>query len=212
MDFLKKAVKIYYDKFDYSKVVYTGYRGRIIIFCKDHNKEFNTTPSDHLNGKGCDECPKFIIERNNTSQAQRKQNFIDKATKIYHGKYTYNRVVYTTTYDDVTITCDLHGDFEQPPKNHLDGYGCKKCGQINQRQKLALTTEEFIEKARKVHGDTYDYSKVVYTNIDSPVIIICKKHNKFLQIPHNHLNNNGCPDCANTNYSKKAIRWLNYLI
>jgi len=57
-------------------------------------------------------------------------------------------------------------------------------------------TSEFIEKARKVHGDTYDYSKTVYTNSKDKVIIICKLHGEFLQVPNNHLSNHGCKKCS----------------
>ena len=39
-----------------------------------------------------------------------------------------------------------------------------------------LTTEQFIEKARKIHGDKYDYSKVNYVNNRVKIIIICPKH------------------------------------
>ena len=43
-----------------------------------------------------------------------------------------------------------------------------------------LTTEEFIEKARKIHGDKYDYSKVEYKSATEKVIIICPIHGEFL--------------------------------
>ncbi len=59
------------------------------------------------------------------------------------------------------------------------------------------TKETFIEKATKVHGNYYDYSKVVYVNSKTKVCIICPKHGEFWQIPNNHLNGNGCPSCAN---------------
>lgn len=58
-----------------------------------------------------------------------------------------------------------------------------------------LTTEEFIEKARKVHGDKYDYSKVDYKTTHEKVVITCKKHGDFEQSPSSHLYGNGCPKC-----------------
>lgn len=58
------------------------------------------------------------------------------------------------------------------------------------------TTEEFIADARKVHGDRYDYSKVVYQGSDSKVCVICKKHGEFFVDPGNHLSRkSGCPKC-----------------
>lgn len=59
-----------------------------------------------------------------------------------------------------------------------------------------LTTEEFIIKAMKVHGDYYDYSNVNYINIRTKVKIICKKHGEFYQNPNDHLNGRGCRKCG----------------
>lgn len=59
-----------------------------------------------------------------------------------------------------------------------------------------LTTNEFIEKARKVHGDKYDYSKVEYQNSDTRICIICPIHGEFYQVPYSHLSGSGCKRCA----------------
>lgn len=60
-----------------------------------------------------------------------------------------------------------------------------------------LTTEEFIAKARAIHGDKYDYSKVEYVNIRTPVIITCPEHGDFPQRPDNHIVlKQGCAGCA----------------
>ena len=58
------------------------------------------------------------------------------------------------------------------------------------------TTEEFISEAKLVHGNKYDYSKVVYTNAKSKVTIICPIHGKFEQTSGKHLANQGCPKCS----------------
>lgn len=59
-----------------------------------------------------------------------------------------------------------------------------------------LTQEQFIEKAIKIHGNKFDYSKVVYNNAKTKVCIICPVHGEFWQLPDNHLNNQGCPICG----------------
>ena len=59
-----------------------------------------------------------------------------------------------------------------------------------------LTTEEFISKAREVHGDRYDYSKVEYKNAKTKVKIICPIHGVFEQSPDAHLHGQGCQDCG----------------
>lgn len=60
-----------------------------------------------------------------------------------------------------------------------------------------LTTEEFIEKARSVHGDKYDYFKVKYVDAFTKVCITCPVHGDFLQAPHHHFAGRGCPKCGN---------------
>lgn len=67
-------------------------------------------------------------------------------------------------------------------------------------QKHKYTTETFIEKAREIHGDTYDYSKTEYVNIKTKVCIICPEHGEFWQEPRHHLEGRGCPICARNLY------------
>ena len=62
-----------------------------------------------------------------------------------------------------------------------------------------LTTQEFIEKAKKIHGDKYDYSKVEYIKSGLKVCIICPKHGEFWQIANSHLQGQGCPECNSRN-------------
>ena len=54
----------------------------------------------------------------------------------------------------------------------------------------------FIEKARQIHNDKYDYSKVNYVNSRTKVCIICPEHGEFWQTPHNHLKGYGCAECG----------------
>ena len=71
-----------------------------------------------------------------------------------------------------------------------------------------LTTDEFIQKAQRVHGNKYDYSKVNYKGSLNTVTIICKIHGEFLQNPYNHLAGNNCSLCKshpNTSTISKFI-------
>jgi len=60
-----------------------------------------------------------------------------------------------------------------------------------------LTNEEFIEKARKVHGDKYNYDHVDYKDSHHGVLITCPEHGDFSQRPNDHLTGYGCPKCVN---------------
>lgn len=58
-----------------------------------------------------------------------------------------------------------------------------------------LNTIKFISKAKEIHGDRYDYSKVKYITNKVNISIICHKHGEFLQTPNNHLRGAGCKTC-----------------
>lgn len=61
-----------------------------------------------------------------------------------------------------------------------------------------MTKEEFVQRAKEVHGDAYDYSRVDMDNRDDKgrVYIICKKCGQgFWQRPDKHLDGNGCMNC-----------------
>lgn len=70
-----------------------------------------------------------------------------------------------------------------------------------------LTTEEFIKKAREVHGDKYDYSKVEYVNSKEKVTIICPEHGEFLQSPQKHLSGQGCIKCGLKKFANSRTIW-----
>ena len=74
-----------------------------------------------------------------------------------------------------------------------------------------ITTEEFIQRARKVHGNKYDYSKSEYANSKTKTTIICPIHGEFQQTPNKHLSGQGCPKCntgggANTKSIDEVLR------
>ena len=118
------------------------------------------------------------------------KKFIERAKLIHGERYEYNNVVYKGSHKKVAITCKTHGNFKQSPNSHLQGSGCKHCA--NQKP----TTEQFIERAKAVHGDRYNYEKTVYVDSRTKVIIICKTHGEFLQRTNGHLDKRGCPSCA----------------
>lgn len=122
--------------------------------------------------------------------------FIEKAIKKHGNKYDYSNTEYVNATTKVCIICPEHGEFWIQPNNHLSGQGCPKCGKLSRIKKRAKSAEQFIEEAKNVHGNRYDYSKVDYTNDKTKVCIICPEHGEFWQSPSKHLHGNGCPKCA----------------
>ena len=116
--------------------------------------------------------------------------FIEHAREVHGDKYDYSKVNYINSTTEVTIICPVHGEFKQKPIFHLQGCGCKKCSSKK------YTTEKFIEAARNIHGDKYDYSKVDYVDCFTDVTIICPVHGEFQQTPHIHLQGAGCSECS----------------
>jgi len=131
--------------------------------------------------------------------AKRKttQQFIEDAYCIHGDKYNYKLVEYKRSCDKIKIICPVHGVFEQKPRVHLQGSGCHKCSDISISNKLRKTTQQFIEDAKKIHGNKYDYSLVQYKNNRDKIKIICPVHGIFEQIPRNHVHlKRGCYKCA----------------
>lgn len=131
------------------------------------------------------------------SALNKTEYFINRAKELHENKYDYSKVNYKTVRDKIEIICDKHGVFMITPNGHLNGNGCEKCGREIATKKQSNTTEEFIQKAKKIHGDKFDYSKVNYINAYTKIKINCAKHGVVKVIPHNHLNkkSHGCPRC-----------------
>lgn len=133
--------------------------------------------------------------------------FINKARQLHGMKYDYTEVEYVNSRTKVKIICPKHGVFEQLPSSHLQGNGCPKCAREwsdehrrhhaeSSRKSRGMTTEEWITRAREVHGDKYDYSRTVYVNQRTDVEIICPVHGVFTQKADSHLRGNGCRFCG----------------
>ena len=131
-------------------------------------------------------------------------NFIEKAKEIHKNKYDYSKVEYVNAKTKICVICPEHGEFWQTPNSHLNGCGCPKCGLESRSLKRSLNKNEFVEKARNIHGNKYDYSKVEYINAKTKVCIICPEHGEFWQTPDSHLRNNGCPECVGLNKSNTS--------
>lgn len=187
-EFIKRAKEIHGDKYNYDKTNYINSNTNVIINCPKHG-DFLQNPMYHIHDKsGCPECagrPK--IDTN---------IFIKRAQEKHGDKYDYSKVNYVNQRTPLIITCPRHGTYSQRPDDHLNGTGCPKCGlELNAKNRTS-NTDKFIEKSRKIHGDTYDYNQTKYIGARDNVIITCPIHGNFKQSPNSHLNGAGCPDCA----------------
>ncbi len=132
-------------------------------------------------------------------ESDKNRKFKEKARKVHGDRYDYSKVEYVDNATKVCIICPEHGEFMQRPYSHLNGNGCPECVGLKK-----WDNPKFIEKAREVHGDRYDYSKSVYVNKRTKLTIICPIHGEFEQTPANHIRQRqGCPECG----KKYASEW-----
>ena len=190
-EFINRAQEVWGDQYLYDKSIYVGNQKPIIITCRLHG-DFICRPGNFLHKHGCPKCGRI-----NTIEKQKltKDEFIQKANQIHNNYYDYSKVDYINNKTLVTIICPKHGEFRQLPNSHLQGSGCELCGKNKATSKKSLGIKEFVERAREVHGDKYDYSKVEYVNSRIKVCISCVQHGDFYQTPNNHLRGQGCPKC-----------------
>lgn len=191
-NFIEKSILIHGDKYDYSKSNYIGSKSKILIICPIHG-EFYQFPYMHSSGSGCPKCRKH--ELTTIRVAKYKSLFIERSIALYGDKYDYSQVVYIDTVTKVKITCKLHGDFYQTPNRHLKGVGCDYCRIRKTSSKNSNCAGKFIEKAKSIHGDKYDYSMSEYKSSKEKIAIICPECGVFFQQPNSHLSGHGCPSC-----------------
>ena len=189
-DFINREIEKHGNKYDYSKIEYVNNKTKVCIICPEHG-EFWMMPRNHTHGQGC---PKCGVKRRSANRTKTQEEILTKFKEVHGDKYDYSKFVYEGIDNKSCIICPKHGEFWQTPYHHIHGCGCPIC---SGNQKLNI--EDFIERARKIHGDKYDYSKVEYINTGTKVCIICPEHGEFWQTPQNHLYGQGCPKCVGKN-------------
>jgi hypothetical protein len=119
-------------------------------------------------------------------------DFIVSSQSIHGDKYDYSKSIYISSKIKIEIICRQHGSFWSLPTNHISRKsGCPTCSGYNTNK------HSFIKKARKVHGEKYDYSLTDYKSPFEKISIVCPEHGEFVQFPNNHLNNKqGCSACS----------------
>ena len=123
--------------------------------------------------------------------------FINK----HNNKFDYSLFEYNGMKNKSIFKCNTCGQsFLQTPNGHLKN-GCPCCvGKYK-------TTEVFIEEAKKIHGNKYDYSLVEYKNMKTKIKIKCNYcNNVFMVVPDLFFNKkSGCPNCYNASKAEEEI-------
>lgn len=207
-DVINKFKSIHGSTYDYSLVDYQGDSKKVKIICKTHGI-FEQQPGAHGRQKQrCPKCSAIIIGK---TQQIGNIEFIKRIEQVF-GKDTfdYSKLNYEGAHKDVTLICKKCGNVEtKDPKSFYLGYGCLKC-RVKQRNPKQITKKEFLERAIKIHGEKYDYSKIEYNSINDEVEIICSKHGSFYQKPAIHMYaKSNCPECKITKGEESISQYLN---
>ena len=120
-EFLKRAIELHGDFYDYSLVEYINSKTKVIIICPIHGK-FEQRPDLHIfksKPTGCPKCAKNIMTL---------EEFKNKGNIVHKRKYIYDNIKeYKHSESKVEIICPIHGVFLQTPHSHLNGSGCPLC-------------------------------------------------------------------------------------
>lgn len=137
--------------------------------------------------------------------------FVERSRVAHGDKYDYSLAEkdYRCSHSKVRIVCPKHGVFEQMAKCHMKGAECPKCSYEERGlRNLEKSKWSFVGKAKGIHGEKYDYSKVDYLGAKEKVCIVCPIHGEFWQTPNDHLNGRGCPLCNESHLEMSLRKFL----
>jgi len=168
--FIKNAIKIHGEKYDYDETEYINSNTKVRIKCYLHGC-FLQSPGNHIYGKGCPKCKSKTLSIKNILT---NDEFINVAKSIHGTKYDYTKVNYTGMKNSVEIICPQHGTFTQKAGNHIYvKNGCPNCGyNVSKSETEWLDSlfipREFRQKIITINGirykvDAYDIkNKTIY--------------------------------------------------
>lgn len=194
--FVQKAREKHGQKYDYSLVEYVSSVSKVVIVCPDHGK-FEQIPANHVRGLGCSSCGN---SKKGQFRKHTRETFLELARSAHGERYDYSLSVYAGYHEKIKIICKKHGVFEQSVAHHVLGSNCPECV-----GKKRYSTDEFIVKAKNVHGEKYSYEFSSYVNNHSKMEIACDKHGIFLQNSNDHLDGHGCPKCKSDSSGEREL-------
>lgn len=137
--------------------------------------------------------------RNVMAKVKDTLSFIEAARAVHGDRYDYSQTDYVGANQPIKIICKKHGEFTLAwAASHYmkKGSGCQKCSGC---EAIVKGTESFVSQAKRIHGETYDYSLSSYCGADNPIVIVCRKCGPFtLAQAHSHYRKNrpcGCKIC-----------------
>ena len=190
--FIDAAKKIHNNLYMYDKTDYSDSRTKVCVTDRDFG-DFWVTPNNHLRGKGHPERGRERAAKASRKRGVSKSAFLARSRLKHNNLYDYSLMDYKNTSKKIKIIDPIYGVFEQTPKKHMTGQGHPMRARQKTCDSLRSNRDEFVKKAKLVHGDFYDYSMVEYKNNKTPVTIIDPEFGEFKQAPSTHLSGSGSP-------------------
>lgn len=185
-EFISRARKKHGNKYDYSLTKDVGYNDYVKIICHKHG-EFLQKAKNHLSGCGCQKCA-YENRKNKLRKRKTTEEFINECVDKYGDKYDYSKVEYKNANSYICVINKETGKEKWIEATTFLSKGL--CDTVER-----LNTENFIERAKKVHGNKYDYSITKYEHAKRKIKYICPEHGVIEQLPSNHLRY-GCKKCS----------------
>ncbi|MCP2059262.1 hypothetical protein ACVIW3_004772 [Bradyrhizobium diazoefficiens] len=212
--FISRSKRLFPGKYDYAETSFTATSDSIRMICRTHGS-FEQLAGNHLAGReGCAKCAyqnRFGFERQPHAKLSRRsersgfeltkrrlsqEEFMKRAIAAHSQRYDLSHAVYRTQSDAVSVGCRQHGLFTIAAQNLWKGGGCPICSRAEQGMGRRLTTDEFVLRAKSVHGKKFKYGNTIYTTAKTKVSVTCAMHGDFSTLPSNHLAGRGCPSCS----------------
>jgi len=186
-EFVIKAREARGDRFEYREDGWRGVAGKVLVICPDHG-EWLAHAAWHLKGI---ECPKCSRPGVNVTFDE----MVVRAREAHGDEFIYRNENWTGASGMIVYECKVHGRVEQIYRDHIRGIGCRQCGYETAASQRRMSLKEFVNRARSIHGDVYDYPDTLPLRND-PIRIVCRTHGAFYQKRSEHFAGHGCHTCG----------------
>jgi len=177
-EFIARSKAKFSDRFIYTNTVYINQLTKVDITCKEHG-DFKILPANHLTGTGCPRCSRKL---NGLKHRLSSERYIEECRIIHNNFYDYSKTVFTGSFQDVTVTCPVHGDFLIQANRHKNtACGCQKCGTLKTANANRQNVSVFLQQiSKKKNFELYDFSNLKqFKTKKDRVTVKCNLHGEY---------------------------------
>ena len=142
-DYIREAIGVHGNKYDYSKTVYAGTKKKLTITCPRHG-DFSQEAASHLYNHGCPHCQFGSLPLS---------EFLEKVKFLFGDKYDFSNIVTPIVSKKISVICNIHGEFITLANDFLNQKGgCPRCrDSIGQQQNTLRSLEKSMVICMIIH-------------------------------------------------------------